>query len=116
MNSESHIARQIAAEDIRPGQYIVKLRIREERGSCSFESDLEMKVVWELPWDTEPFRVLAVCLPYVMGMDAEESVETLDVRRYRFAHLPEAFGRIPFDLKREKQERERNESAVNDTT
>ncbi len=110
MNEQSTIARPIAAEDIEPGQYIV---ILQNRVVCDpYDEDGEQwrqPRKWRLPWDVEPYLVKAICVPYILVIDAEGDVETLDIRRHRFARVPESFGRVPFDLKKEKEQRENDE-------
>ena len=102
MNSETTMARQIAAEDIQVGQYITKLH---DLRLCAFMDDdgegWKRMSKWRLPLDIEPYQVKGVCLPYVLVMDADGDMETFDARRHRFALLPKAYGRIPFDARKE---------------
>jgi hypothetical protein len=105
------IARQIAAEDILVGQYIAKLHDRNTCRYCEIDGEQwKRRSPWELPWDIEPYEVKAICLPYILVMDADGDVETFDARRHRFALLPGSFGRLPFDIKKEEQHREKEEA------
>lgn len=117
MSTHTTIARQIAAEDIRVGQYIAKLH---DRNTCRFwdvdGEEWKRQSPWRLPWDIQPYEVKAICLPYILVIDAEGDVDTFDARTHRFALLPESFGRVAFEIKAEKDRREKGDGEKCETT
>lgn len=117
MNDEMSIARAIAPEDVRPRMYIALLHEVEEKTcfwcDCDDESwrDRRKRFELSLPWDVEPQRVKAVCLPFILVETTKGEVETIDTRRYRLAQLPERYGRVAFAKLRKERAKEKKEAA-----
>lgn len=93
------VARPLAPEDVRAGQYVCTLQFVVE---CMAPADLDS---WRpprvirlqcLPFSSEPQRVLAVCLPFVFVRNVNCELETIDVRRYTLARVSKTFGQLAF--------------------
>lgn len=120
MSKTTFTARAIAPEDIQKGQYLVTLfRVEEHLPMLCGEEDVYRRgephrVRW-LPelWETGPFKVRAVCLPFVMVSNAMGDVLSLDVRRCTFADAPAEFAKAYFKSVRaqRKRRKDRNTSA-----
>jgi hypothetical protein len=129
-NFQSSVVRPIAPEDIREGDYLAVLHVVHEQaplvvpaeGWSNASRSMEPMRVTMLPCgDNVPLKVEAVCLPFVLvkaplspaarafgfaDMSAPTTLlRTLDVRRYRFARLPEEYGRRVYRMLKRRGER-----------
>ena len=101
MSTKSIIARALAPEDIKTGQYVSALYqiVEAPKFSC-FEPSLgtfETAPVRWLPDDpAEILRVVEVCLPFVLVRNPYGYSHVIDVRRYRLARVPKSFGKAVF--------------------
>ncbi len=90
------LARSIAPEDIKAGQYLAILAEVEETeplfltGESWRSADLPIRYESFCHY-VEPLKVLAVCVPFVFIRYVTGDVRTLDCRQTRFAHLPEEY-------------------------
>lgn len=98
-NRNGLVARPLAPEDVRVGQYVCTLQFVVE---CVAPAELDS---WRpprlirlqcLPFNTEPQRVLAVCLPFVFVRCVDGDLETIDVRRHSLARVSKSFGQLAF--------------------
>jgi len=102
MGDEVNIARALAPEDVRPGDYVAVLQVVTERmlesWECECAADATRLVrVAHLPdGDTAPMHVLEVCLPFVLVKTAGGRNGLIDVRRLRLARVSARFGRRVF--------------------
>jgi hypothetical protein len=104
MNDQDiRLARALAPEDIRPGDYVALLHIMTENEPSSAETDSILgreRAPFKLnvPWNAGmPARVVEVCLPYVLLKTARGKLRAIDIRRYRLARVSTRFGRRAFD-------------------
>ncbi len=102
------VARPLAPEDIRRGQYVAILHVLIELLPELCASDIAIRppkpvsTLW-LPFDDdEPLKVRQVCLPFVLAKKPDGKARTLDVRRYRLALLPDEYGKKVFKLLKER--------------
>ena len=85
-----------APEDIRKGDYVTIFIESIEIPACMFESQLqpleEPIRVRMTPDDSgNPFKVCAICLPFVFVKHANGRLETLDVRRHKLVKLKRSY-------------------------
>jgi hypothetical protein len=98
------VARPVAPEDIRNGEFIAVLEVIAERvPGCWCDVDafqpLKARRFVRLPQDDcNPLEVLGVCLPFVFVRQHDGDLRTLDVRRLRFARLEKAYARRAISL------------------
>lgn len=92
------LARPLAPEEIRPGDYVAMLLVVVEYPSFLWCDDAtllprdEPRRMRFVPHDEpQPLKVEAVCLPYVLGRTPKGAAATLDVRRVRLARLDPEF-------------------------
>jgi hypothetical protein len=103
IDSESSVANQatlakaLAPEDIRPGDFVTPLYVIAEVPSFWWRAD-----VWNLPVDEPvrirlippsdgaPLKVRSVCVPFVLVKTATGDQSTIDVRTCQLARLDEA--------------------------
>lgn len=98
---EHGLARPASPEDLEKGQYVCVLNSVGEHLTCGMLEDsawrgtTPIRVSWlpDASDDVGPFKVIDVCLPYVLVTDAERKHRMLDVRRERLAVVSERFGR-----------------------
>jgi len=89
--------RRVAPEDLKAGQYVAVSAML-----CQYvPNDRDLKPgqvldaarVRAIPHDAgQPLRVEAVALPFVLVVDRDGDVRTLDTRRHQIVRLPKAFG------------------------
>jgi len=92
MDQHTCIARPIAPEDIRKGMYVAVLSITHEllplfcESAWVFERGEPYRMAF-LPDEEEsqPLKVVSLCLPFVFVKDAKRQCRTLDLRRHRGA-------------------------------
>ncbi|MFO0838685.1 MAG: hypothetical protein U1D55_09145 [Phycisphaerae bacterium] len=96
------VVKPVAPEDVRRGDYLCILQLVWEHLGCvaietaQWQPVRPVRVEW-LPFDDmKPLRVVGVCLPFLLVQTPDRMHETVDVRRYRLARLPERFGRKAF--------------------
>jgi hypothetical protein len=97
--AEASLARALAPEDVRPGDFVAVLYEVVEYPSwfwCADEFRLprdELTRVRFTPYDdATPLRVQAVCLPFVLVREPCGRERTLDVRRRQLARLDKNYG------------------------
>src|SRR5262245_52455329 len=99
--TDAGMARAVAAEDLCAGDYIYVLGELLEVLPCLLDREAwstpETVKLMVLPYSgREPLKIIEVCLPVLLVKDKCGKCETLDARRYRFARLPDRFGRKVF--------------------
>jgi len=118
MDTEIEIARAVAPEDIRPGEYVIALQEVCETPSWFWgkeNHDNPLVRFTHLPHgNSEPAHVVEVCLPFVLVKTARGKRRVIDVRKYCLARIPEAFGRRVFEeieaqRQAEKEEKDKKE-------
>ena len=91
------ITRRLAPEDIVPGMYIaIAARYHEVFpfwliGCIPGASVEPFRYACLTCAEGEPRRVLAVCLPFVLAENAQDSVETIDVRMCSLVRVDEMY-------------------------
>jgi hypothetical protein len=89
------VARPLAPEDVRPGDYVAILNTTVEWPPWLFDQRFgETRIVRtvHLPCESGPLREDAVCLPFVLVENHKGEHSTLDVRRVMLARLSERYG------------------------
>src|SRR4051794_17591673 len=96
--SECTLARVLAPEDIRRGDYVAPLYVISEWPSWLWDHAGiyprdELVRIRSMPHE-EPkvMKVRAVCLPFVLARLRHGEQQTIDVRKYRLARLDKRFG------------------------
>ncbi|MAT68450.1 MAG: hypothetical protein CMJ58_02900 [Planctomycetaceae bacterium] len=100
-SSEPTLAKPLAPEDVRIGDYVAVLDWTYEAPSflwcCSddWQNDDDVVRVRLLPLSEHltPLRVEAACLPFVLVATPNGQCRTLDLRQVRFARLDLKYGR-----------------------
>lgn len=98
--SESALARALAPEEIRRGDFVAVLYVISEWPSFFWPSDSALERRDELVricstphGESQPLKVRAVCLPFVLAKTPTGAQKTLDVRRCRLARLENRYAR-----------------------
>ena len=114
MDREMEVARAVAPEDIRPGDYVSVLHVIAEMPSWLWDNDLrntQMVRFAHLPrGQSAPAEVLDVCLPYLLVKTARGKRRLVDVRKYRLARVSEEFGRRVFEEAEAERQAEKKKS------
>jgi hypothetical protein len=98
MGKQMDVARSLAPEDLKVGEYVaitaviheVYLCAQLERGYGPYEP---VRLVCTECSDGAPLKVLAVCIPFVLVADGHGQRRPLDIRRLRLARLPRDYAR-----------------------
>lgn len=92
--SSTSLVARIAGEDLVPGDYVTALIEMIELPSFLWSSDIaatpkdELVRLRYLPRDAgEPFKVIAVCLPFVYTKRANGKLATFDTRKHQLGKL-----------------------------
>ena len=104
------LAKSLAPEDLRVGQYVSVLRVTYEVPSyiwccChTFGDPSELVRLSLLPDEAaEPFKVKSVCLPFVLVRTASGLERALDVRRVQLARLDDRYARAAWKAAKPKR-------------
>jgi hypothetical protein len=105
------LAKALAPEEIRPGDYVAPLFFVVEwpswyRDDCVLgESREPLKNAMLPTCEPTPLKVLAVCLPLVLARSPTGYEGTLDIRRFRLARLERRFARRAWKAWRKRKRR-----------
>ena len=110
--TDAGLARAVAAEDLRAGDYIYVLGELLEVLTCLLDREAwkapETVKLMVLPHSgKEVMKIVEVCLPVLLVKDKSGKCETMDARLFRFARLPDRFGRKVFKRLRKSAESEK---------
>lgn len=123
VTSEFHrtVARPLAPEEIRRGQFVCLLAEVDEYLPCIYLHEepglrkVELLRVQSLPCgEAQPLEVVAVCLPFVLAAKPDGEARTFDVRRHRLARVTAEFAEAAFRLARAKRKREKRAAEKED--
>ena len=109
--TDAGMARALAPEDLRAGDYVYVLGELLEVLPCILDREAwkapETVKLMVLPYSgKEPMKIVEVCLPVLLVKDKSGKCETIDARLFRFARLPVRFGRKVFKRLRKNGEKE----------
>jgi hypothetical protein len=97
MKTVTDVARPIAPEDIRIGDYIAIMSTVVEWPPFFFDQPfgrVDVVRTHHLPCSGgEPLKVQAICIPFLLVRNHKDEHTTIDLRRHRIAKLSEAFGK-----------------------
>jgi hypothetical protein len=105
------LAKALAPEEIRPGDYVAPLFMVVEwpswyRDDCVLgESREPLQNAMLPPCEPTPLKVVAVCLPLVLARSPTGEEGTLDIRRFRLARLERRFARRAWKAYRKRKVR-----------
>ncbi len=95
------MAKVLAPEDVRAGDYVAVLQIIYELPSflwCGDSSTVRIDEPVRIPLMPKqggvPLQVRSVCLPFILVKTPTGALRNLDVRRHRLARLDHAYARI----------------------
>jgi len=99
--AEATLAKALAPEDIRPGDFVTLLFVITELPSYWWHGES-----WNLPHDQPvrirltyncdgmPMRVKSVCLPFVLTKSPAGEQSTIDLRKCQVARLNKAYAKL----------------------
>ena len=106
------MAKSLAPEDVRAGDYVTVLHVVHELPSmmwCNDMSLIERDEIVRMQFmpdnGGEPLKVKSVCLPFVLVKYASGKKGPLDVRRCRLAKLDRAYAEAVLGKRKSKQKR-----------
>lgn len=95
---DASLAKALAPEEIRRGDYVATLYVITEwpswywlDGDPSHPRDEPVRVCVTPPCDPQPLKVRGVCLPFVLVKTPAGPERTLDIRKLRLARLDRKF-------------------------
>ena len=97
--AEATLAKALAPEEIRPGDYVSPLQLVTEVPSFWFcdawdlAREEPVRIRYITHCDGAPLRVKSVCLPFVLVKQPSGQTVSLDVRKCQFARLDRRHGR-----------------------
>ena len=99
--AQSKMAKVLAPEDLRVGDYVALLHVVREMpsfwwcgGVATIQPDEPVRVPFLLKNGGIPYLVRSVCLPFLLVKTPSGDLRNLDVRRYRLARLDRTYARI----------------------
>lgn len=106
MKNKKHtisMARRLAPEDVKPDMFVALHEVICEHATYFLYPDAlkpveqqKMRIVWQADGAGKPYRVKAVCLPYVLALEPEGNPRTFDLRKHNLVRLDDAYGRQAF--------------------
>lgn len=103
------VAKLLAPEDVRAGDYVAVLRVTYEVpsfywcGEPALEDRSDLVRLRMLPdQPAMPLKVVAVCLPFVLVSSPTGEARTLDLRRHQIARLDRSFAKSARRLRKAK--------------
>jgi len=98
--AEATLAKALAPEDIRTGDFVTPLHVVAEvpsyywfSESWSLPADQPVRIRLTSPIDGLPLRVQSLCLPFVLVKQATGEGLTLDLRKYQLARLDRRYAK-----------------------
>jgi hypothetical protein len=110
--AEATLAKALAPEEIRPGEFVTPLHVIAELPSFFWCGD-----GWTLPHDEPvrirftptsdglPLKVKSVCLPFVLVKQASGGRQTLDLRKCQLARLDRRYAKRAWKAYKKAQRR-----------
>ena len=115
------MASQLAPEDVRPDMYVTVHEVIREHPTFFLCPDGPMppaghkvRLAWRAVRAGTPYRVKAVCLPYVLVYDTKNDPHTFDVRRHRLVRLDDEYGRQAWHAIQSSEKRKRSRKRKRD--
>lgn len=99
METLADLSRMIAPEDLSAGDYVAVARQTYEFVTCADDAWSEPRThrVSLTPPDAgHPWRVVRVCLPFILVKGPDGGYATLDARRHRLLKLTDDYGSKAF--------------------
>ncbi|MDB5335408.1 MAG: hypothetical protein JWN70_1027 [Planctomycetaceae bacterium] len=107
------MAKVLAPEDVRAGDYVAVLHVVCELPSflwCSDSSTVRLDEPVRVPFMPKqggvPLRVRSVCLPFILVKAPSGTLRILDVRRQLLARLDRAYARIVWKACKKSREKQ----------
>jgi hypothetical protein len=98
--ADASLARTLAPEEIRPGDYVTLLHIVAEvpsyywfTESWNLPPDQPVRIRFTAATDGVPLKVESLCLPFVLVKNASGDRTTLDVRKCQLARLDRQYAK-----------------------
>ncbi len=98
--AEATLAKPLAPEDIRLGDFVTPLYVISEMpsywwsgSSWNLPHDEPVRVRLTSSCDGVPMRVLSICLPFVLAKNPSGHETTIDLRKYQVARLDQRFAK-----------------------
>lgn len=111
------LAKSLAPEEIRAGDYVTLLHVVCETPALMWCDDMaltgrdEIVRLQFVPENGgEPLKVKSVCLPFVLVKDASGQKRPLDIRRHRLAKLDRAYARAAWTNRKSKKKRSKRKN------
>ncbi|MBN2022746.1 MAG: hypothetical protein JW809_08110 [Pirellulales bacterium] len=111
-NRTTHVARTLAPEDLRPGDFVGILSETTELPSFLWQGELPavaadepVRVRWLGQDGGTPLKVKAICLPFVFVRAPRGGHRTLDVRQHQLVRLKRRYARGVWKAMRRRKKR-----------
>jgi len=98
--AEATLAKALAPEDVRPGDFVTPLYVVTELpsywwngGSWDLPHDQPVRIRLTYNCDGMPLRVKSVCLPFVLTKSPAGEQNTIDLRKCQVARLDESYAK-----------------------
>jgi hypothetical protein len=107
--SEGSLAKPLAPEEIRVGEYVSLLHVFYDLPSflwCGDSAlqrrDETVRICYLPETGGVPFKVKSICLPFVLVKKSDRTQQTLDVRKVRLARLDRAYAKAAWRANKKK--------------
>lgn len=107
VNTDSALAKPLAPEDVRHGDFVAVLHVTCEYPSFYWDADTtllphdELVRIQYIPDDAgQALKVKSVCLPFVFAKDSAGERKTLDMRKCRLARLDRTYAKTAWKAER----------------
>lgn len=107
--SEGSLAKPLAPEEIRVGDYVSLLHVFYDVPSffwCGDSAlqrrDETVRICYLPETGGVPFKVKSICLPFVLVKKSDSTQQTLDVRKVRLARLDRDYAKVAWKVNKKK--------------
>jgi hypothetical protein len=112
-DAESKMAKVLAPEDVRVGDYVAILHVVYELPSylwCGHSSsvpiDEPVRLALMPPLGGVPLQVHSLCLPFLLVKTASGALRNLDVRRHHLARLDTAYAETVWKASKKRRDKQ----------
>jgi hypothetical protein len=116
--AEATLAKSLAPEEVRPGDFVTPLHVVAEIPSwywfCeswNLPVDEPVRIRFTSSGDSLPLKVTSVCLPFILVKNANGECKTLDLRNHQLARLDRQYAKRAWKAHKKSAARARKQAA-----
>ena len=107
--ASTRVAKSVAPEDLQVGDYVAFLSLTYQYPSflwyCGLEASEDIVRLTFLPTENagKPYKIKAICLPFIVVRSSSNKTDTIDVRQCQLAKLDARYANAAWKRTRKKR-------------